>query len=106
MLARVQAAYQQMEGFNADVAHELRTPLATLITGTAVTLSSARSADELKELLESKLAELHGLKTLVNDMLFLERDARGDLAQDRPAERRGGNEGVSQGSTARRQDNS
>src|SRR3546814_759411 len=33
MLARVQAAYQQMEGFNADVAHELRTPLATLING-------------------------------------------------------------------------
>ncbi|HAP24120.1 MAG TPA: two-component sensor histidine kinase, partial [Achromobacter sp.] len=25
-LDRLQAAYQQMEGFNADVAHELRTP--------------------------------------------------------------------------------
>lgn len=81
-LDRLQAAYQQMEGFNADVAHELRTPLATLINGTEVTLSSARSADELKELLESNLEELQGLKTLVNDMLFLARADGGELAQD------------------------
>lgn len=81
-LDRVQAAYQQMEGFNADVAHELRTPLATLINGTEVTLTSARSVDELKELLESNLEELHGLKTLVNDMLFLARADGGELAQD------------------------
>ena len=39
-LDRLQSAYQQMEGFNADVAHELRTPLATLINGTQVMLSS------------------------------------------------------------------
>ena len=44
-LERLQAAYQQMEGFNADVAHELRTPLATLINGTQVTLSSGRDAE-------------------------------------------------------------
>src|SRR3546814_5312927 len=31
VLQRVERAYVQMEGFNADVAHELRTPLATLI---------------------------------------------------------------------------
>jgi two-component system heavy metal sensor histidine kinase CusS len=33
-LERLQSTYQQMEGFSADVAHELRTPLATLINGT------------------------------------------------------------------------
>jgi two-component system, OmpR family, heavy metal sensor histidine kinase CusS len=27
-MGRVQLAYAQLEGFNADVAHELRTPLA------------------------------------------------------------------------------
>ena len=81
-LDRVQTAYQQIEGFNADVAHELRTPLATLINGTEVTLSSARSADELKELLESNLEELQGLKTLVNDMLFLARADGGEFVQD------------------------
>src|SRR3546814_12745411 len=82
MLARVQAAYQQMEGFNADVAHELRTPLATLINGTEVTLSSERSIEELRDVMASNLEELHGLKALINDMLFLARADGGATARD------------------------
>lgn len=82
MLGRVQAAYQQMEGFNADVAHELRTPLATLISGTEIVLSSVHSMQELRELLESNLEELGGLRTLINDMLFLARADGGELARD------------------------
>ncbi|WGJ91119.1 heavy metal sensor histidine kinase [Achromobacter mucicolens] len=81
-LDRLQAAYQQMEGFNADVAHELRTPLATLINGTQVMLSSPRDAAELRDALESNLEELEDLKTLVNDMLFLARADRGERAAD------------------------
>jgi two-component system heavy metal sensor histidine kinase CusS len=81
-LERLQAAYQQMEGFNADVAHELRTPLATLINGTQVMLSSPRDAAELRDALESNLEELEDLKTLVNDMLFLARADRGERAAD------------------------
>jgi two-component system heavy metal sensor histidine kinase CusS len=82
MLGRVQTAYQQMEGFNADVAHELRTPLATLISGAEVILSSSRSEQELREVLESNLEELEGLKALVNDMLFLARADGGEPAGD------------------------
>lgn len=82
MLGRVQTAYQQMEGFNADVAHELRTPLATLISGTEIMLSSPRSEQELREVLESNLEELEGLKALVNDMLFLARADGGEPAGD------------------------
>ncbi|WP_251879035.1 heavy metal sensor histidine kinase [Achromobacter sp. Marseille-Q4954] len=82
MLGRVQTAYQQMEGFNADVAHELRTPLATLISGAEVMLSSPRSEQELREVLESNLEELEGLKALVNDMLFLARADGGEPAGD------------------------
>lgn len=81
-LDRLQAAYQQMEGFNADVAHELRTPLATLINGTQVMLSAPRDAAELRDALESNLEELEDLKTLVNDMLFLARADRGERAAD------------------------
>jgi two-component system, OmpR family, heavy metal sensor histidine kinase CusS len=81
-LGRVQLAYQQLESFNANVAHELRTPLATLINGTEVTLSCARSADELREVLASHLEELETLKVLVNDMLFLARADGGELALD------------------------
>ncbi|WP_313624552.1 heavy metal sensor histidine kinase [Achromobacter sp.] len=81
-LDRLQSAYQQMEGFNADVAHELRTPLATLINGAQVMLSSPRDAAELRDALESNLEELEDLKTLVNDMLFLARADRGERAAD------------------------
>lgn len=82
MLDRLQAAYQQMEGFNADVAHELRTPLATLISGTEVALSAPRDTKELRDVLSSNLEELNGLGALINDMLFLARADGGELARD------------------------
>lgn len=78
VLDRLEEAYRHLEAFNADVAHELRTPLATMINGTQVTLSSPRSADELRETLLSNLEELEGMKRLVNDMLFLARADRGE----------------------------
>ncbi len=57
-LARLETAYQQLEAFNADVAHELRTPLGNLIGQTQVTLSRERSSTELKEALHSNLEDL------------------------------------------------
>lgn len=81
-LDRLQAAYEQMEAFNANVAHELRTPLATMISGTQIILSSNRSTEELRETLTSNLEELEELKALVNDMLFLARADAGELATD------------------------
>jgi two-component system heavy metal sensor histidine kinase CusS len=42
LLVRLNDAYQQLEGFNANVAHELRTPLATLIGETELALSRER----------------------------------------------------------------
>ena len=80
-LDRLEAAYEQMQAFNANVAHELRTPLAALVTGTQVALSSSRSSDELRELLASNLEELEVMKGLVSDMLFLSRADRGDQAE-------------------------
>jgi two-component system heavy metal sensor histidine kinase CusS len=79
-LDRVEDAYQQVQGFSADVAHELRTPLATLISGTEVALSRERSVEELQDLLVSNLEELHGLASMINDMLFLALADRGELA--------------------------
>src|SRR3546814_4534733 len=48
-LDRVQQAYRRMEGFNADVAHELRTPLANLISGSEVVLSRSEERRVGKE---------------------------------------------------------
>lgn len=77
-LDRLETAYRQMEGFNADVAHELRTPLATVIQATHVTLSRPRSEDQLRHVLISNLEELEQMNRLVNDMLFLARADRGE----------------------------
>lgn len=71
VLDRLEAAYRQMEAFSANVAHELRTPLATLISGSQLMLSGQRSPDELKEAIGSNLEELQQMSRLVNDMLFL-----------------------------------
>jgi two-component system heavy metal sensor histidine kinase CusS len=79
-LGRLEDAYQQLEAFNADVAHELRTPLANLIGGTQVALSRPRSAPEFQEVLQSNLEELERLRSIINDMLFLARADQGEAA--------------------------
>ena len=82
-LDRLERAYQQLEAFNADVAHELRTPLANLIGQTQVTLSRERGVTDLKDSMYSNLEELERLRAIVNDMLFLARADRGELARHR-----------------------
>lgn len=82
-LARLETAYQQLEAFNADVAHELRTPLGNLIGQTQVTLSRERNPTELKEALHSNLEDVERLRAIVNDMLFLARADRGERAPNR-----------------------
>lgn len=81
-LDRLEEAYRQLEGFSADVAHELRTPLAILISGIEVALSRNRPVDELEDVLASHLEDLRALASMVNDMLFLARADRGELAEN------------------------
>jgi two-component system heavy metal sensor histidine kinase CusS len=82
VLDRVEQAWQQLDGFNADVAHELRTPLAIMINGAEVALARERSLPELRDVLETHLEELRALAGMVNDMLFLARADRGALAEN------------------------
>ncbi|WP_235524515.1 heavy metal sensor histidine kinase [Caulobacter sp. Root655] len=79
-LDRLQNAYVRLSSFNADVAHELRTPLSNLIGQTQVALSRTRRTDELEEVLHSNLEELERLRTIINDMLFLARADQGAMA--------------------------
>jgi two-component system heavy metal sensor histidine kinase CusS len=83
LLARIEKAYLQMEGFNADVAHELCTPLATLIANNELALLRPEQAD-IREVLASNLEELHRLTGIVNDMLFLSQADRGVGARRAP----------------------
>ncbi len=81
LMERLERAYAQLEGFNADVAHELRTPLATLIGETEVALSRERSNESLRDTLASNLEEMQRLSAMVNDMLFLSHADRGAEAR-------------------------
>lgn len=81
LMDRLQRAYEQLEGFNADVAHELRTPLANVMGQTEVALSRERSPEALCDTLVSNLEEMQRLAALVNDMLFLSQSDRGAVAR-------------------------
>jgi two-component system, OmpR family, heavy metal sensor histidine kinase CusS len=81
LMGRLETAYVQLESFNADVAHELRTPLAALIGHTELALSRERSAGVLRETLSNNLEELQRLTAMVNDMLFLASADRGAQAR-------------------------
>jgi two-component system heavy metal sensor histidine kinase CusS len=82
-LDRLDTAYTQLESFNADVAHELRTPLANLIGQTQVAVARERDVEHLREVLQSNLEELERLRTIVSDMLFLARAERGERVAGR-----------------------
>jgi two-component system heavy metal sensor histidine kinase CusS len=71
MLQRIDDGYRQLQDFTGDLAHEMRTPVATLLGRTQVALSQARSAEELREVLEGNEEELERLARLISDMLFV-----------------------------------
>ncbi|MDR4496931.1 MAG: heavy metal sensor histidine kinase [Candidatus Scalindua sp.] len=73
MLDRIEESFQKVVQFTSDVSHELRTPIAALKTGTEVTLSKERSAEEYRELLEDNLTSLERMSRLISDLLDLSR---------------------------------
>lgn len=82
MLARLEASFRRLSEFAADVAHELRTPIANLTLQTQVALGTSRDADAYREILYSSLEEYERLGRMINDMLYLAEAEDGRL---RPA---------------------
>ena len=73
MLARIDDGYQRLQEFSGDLAHEMRTPVATLMGRTQVALSHTRTSAEFREVLEGNVDELERLSRLISDMLFIAR---------------------------------
>jgi two-component system, OmpR family, heavy metal sensor histidine kinase CusS len=79
MLGRIDEGYRQLQDFSGDLAHEMRTPVATLLGRTQVALSQERSAAELRSVLEGNVEELERLSRLISDMLFIARADHGAM---------------------------
>ena len=81
MLERQRRSQAQVEAFSANVAHELRAPLQTLITGTELTMRDAELPPRVQERLGANLDELRRMQGIVADMLFLSRAHAGHRAR-------------------------
>lgn len=79
MLDRLNDGVTRLSQFSGDLAHEMRTPLSTVLGRTQVALSKSRSIEQLTDVLENNIEELQRLSRLVSDMLFL---AQADYAQN------------------------
>lgn len=78
MLDRLADGYQRLVQFSADLAHEIRTPIGSLMGICQVTLQQPRSLDEYQSVIASNLEELERISRMVESILFL---ARADDAQ-------------------------
>ena len=77
MLARLDDSFVRLSNFSADIAHELRTPITTLLTHTEVILGKKRNIDDYEENLYSNLDSLHHMSRMIDDMLFLAKSDNG-----------------------------
>jgi two-component system heavy metal sensor histidine kinase CusS len=73
MLERLAAAFAKLSQVTEDMAHDLRTPIGTLLGQTEVALGQERSADYYHALLVSNQEELQRLSRMTDNMLFLAR---------------------------------
>ncbi len=79
LLARLEAAFNRERAFSADVAHELRTPLAGLRATIEVALSRIRDAAGYRDALSDCLDVCLPMQTMVDNLLALARADAGQL---------------------------
>ena len=79
MLARLEAAFTSMSTFSANASHELRAPLALMLSEVEGALRRTRSTEEYKRVLESLKQEVEHLSRLSDQLLMLARADAGVL---------------------------
>ena len=84
MLARLEVSFTRLSQFSADLAHELRTPIANILGEAQVALTRDRTSDEYRDVIESTVVECERLSGIVDNLLFV---ARADGARE-PIERK------------------
>src|SRR5688572_28640733 len=73
MLDRLENSFMRLSQFSADLAHELRTPIANIRGEAEVALTRSRTPEEYRAVIESTVAECQHLTQIVDNLLFLAR---------------------------------
>jgi two-component system sensor histidine kinase QseC len=79
LLSRLQDAFLRERSFTADVAHELRTPIAGLLTTLQVGRSRRREPEAYEALVDKCLKMTGGIGSIVETLLMLARADAGQL---------------------------
>src|SRR5258705_4680307 len=85
MHKRLDDTFTRLSQFSADLAHELRTPVANMMGEAQVALTRERTAAEYRETIESTIGECERLSRIVDNLLFV---ARVDAAREPIARKR------------------
>jgi heavy metal sensor kinase len=81
--ARLEAAFAQQKQFTADASHELRTPIAVIISDAQATLARPRTAEEYRETVETCLEAAQQMRRLTQSLLELARFDAGQVQIER-----------------------
>jgi two-component system, OmpR family, heavy metal sensor histidine kinase CusS len=73
MMDRLEDSFTRLSQFSADLAHELRTPIANIRGEAEVALTRPRTSDEYREVIESVAGECERLSGIIESLLFLAR---------------------------------
>lgn len=85
MFARLEHSFKRLSDFSSDLAHELRAPVANLLTQTQVTLVKARTIGQYQDVLASNAEEFERLSRMIADMLFLAKSENSLIVPHREA---------------------
>ena len=77
MLARLESSFDNRKRFLADASHELRTPVAALVTTLEVSLRRIRDAESYRQTLQMCLGDARLLRSLVEALM---QQARSEIA--------------------------
>ena len=77
MMVKLESNFESLSRFSDNIAHELRTPIATLSTQTQVMLNKPREGAEYIEQLHHQHDTLEQLSAMINNMLLLAKTQKG-----------------------------
>ena len=77
MLSRIQASFEREQQFTNNASHELRTPVAVIMSRSEYALEHLDNREETEKSLQTILSQSRRMSTLISRLLFLARTDRG-----------------------------